>query len=81
MRRKNDWIDDLGCGGAILVLLGVLLLAFAIMCFEGWILMLLWNWLLVSLFGISTIGFWQGVGLILLLNLIGGFFKTTVSKN
>lgn len=81
MRRRNDWIDDLGCGGAILVLLGILLLAFAIMCFEGWILMLLWNWLLVSLFGISTIGFWQGVGLILLLNLIGGFFKTTVRKN
>lgn len=81
MRRKNDWVDDLGCGGAVLALLGVLLLAFAIMCFEGWILMLLWNWLLVSLFGISTIGFWQGVGLILLLNLIGGFFKTTVSQN
>lgn len=81
MRRKNDWVDDLGCGGAILALLGVLLLVFAIMCFEGWILMLLWNWLLVSLFGISTIGFWQGVGLILLLNLIGGFFKTTVRKN
>ena len=81
MRRKNDWVDALGCGGAILVLLGVLLLAFALMCFEGWILMLLWNWLLVSLFGISTIGFWQGVGLILLLNLIGGFFKTTVRKN
>ena len=81
MRRKNDWVDDLGCGGAILALLGILLLAFAIMCFEGWILMLLWNWLLVSLFGISTIGFWQGVGLILLLNLIGGFFKTTVRKN
>lgn len=81
MRRKNVWEDELGCGGAILVLLGILLLAFAIMCFEGWILMLLWNWLLVSLFGISTIGFWQGVGLILLLNLIGGFFKTTVRKN
>lgn len=81
MRGKNDWVDDLGCGGAILVLLGILLLAFAIICFEGWILMLLWNWLLVSLFSISTIGFWQGVGLILLLNLIGGFFKTTVSKN
>lgn len=81
MRRKNDWIDDLGCGGAILVLLGILLLAFAIMCFEGWILMLLWNWLLVGLFGISTIGFWQGVGLILLLNLIDGFFKTTVREN
>ena len=77
MRRKNDWIDDLGCGGAILILL----LAFAIICFKGWILMLLWNWLLVSLVGISTIGFWQGVGLILLLNLIGGFFKTVVREN
>ena len=81
MRRKNDWIDDLGCGGAILVLLGVLLLAFAIMCFEGWLLMLLWNWLLVELFGLAVINFWQGVGLILLLNLISGFIKTTVGKN
>ena len=81
MRRKNDWIDDLGCGGAILVLLGVLLLAFAIMCFESWLLMLLWNWLLVELFGLAVINFWQGVGLILLLNLISGFIKTTVSKN
>ena len=81
MRRKNDWIDDLGCGGAILVLLGVLLLAFAIMCFEGWLLMLLWNWLLVELFGLAVINFWQGVGLILLLNLISGFIKTTVKRD
>jgi hypothetical protein len=81
MRRKNDWIDDFGCGGVILILLGLLFLAFAIMCFEGWILMLLWNWLLVSLFGISTIGFWQSVGLIFLLNFIGGFFNLAIGKN
>ena len=81
MRRKNDWSDNFSRGGAILVFLGVLLLAFALICFEGWILMLLWNWLLVSLFGISAIGFWQGVGLILLFTLVGGFFKTTVNKN
>lgn len=81
MRKKNDWIDDLGCGGAILLLLGILLLAFALCCFEGWLLMLLWNWLLVELFSLSAIGFWQGVGLVLLLNLIGGFFKTTVKRD
>lgn len=72
-----DWLDDLGCGGAILAILGVLVLALGIFCFEGWLLMSLWNWLLVG-FGLAEISFVKGCGFVLLLNLIGGFFKSTI---
>ena len=40
----------------------------------GSIVMLLWNWLLPSLFGWNQIGFWQALGLLLLCRiLLGGF--------
>jgi hypothetical protein len=31
---------------------------------------LLWNWLVPQIFGLPKIGFWQTVGLILLVNLL-----------
>ena len=31
---------------------------------------LLWNWLVPEIFGLPKIGFWQTVGLILLVNLL-----------
>lgn len=37
-------------------------------------LMLLWNWLMPVIFGLTTISFWQAVGLLLLSRiLVGGF--------
>ena len=72
-----DRLDALGCGGAILVILGVIMLALSIFCFEGWLLMTLWNWLLVG-FGLAEISFIKSCGFVLLLNLISGFFKSTV---
>lgn len=32
----------------------------------GWAVMLLWNWLMPEIFGLPTIGYWQGWGLVLL---------------
>ena len=52
----------LGIAGAIL--LGLLF---------GNLIMWLWNWLMPSLFGLRTIGFWEGLGLFLLAKLIFGF--------
>lgn len=40
----------------------------------GCCVMLLWNWLIPALFGLSTITFWQAAGLLLLSKiLLGGF--------
>jgi hypothetical protein len=70
-------MDDLGCGCAILAFLGIIVLALGVFCFEGWLLMALWNWLLVG-FGLAEISFIKGCGFVILLNLIGGFFRSTV---
>lgn len=53
-------------------LVGLLVYGFVI---EPLLVMWLWNWLTPSLFGLTTIGFWQAFGLSWLCNLL---FKTSV---
>lgn len=38
----------------------------------GWIVMMLWNWLMPELFGLSAISFWQAVGLLVLCKILFG---------
>jgi hypothetical protein len=40
----------------------------------GWIVMRLWNWLLPPLFGLSSITFWQALGLLALSRILFGGF-------
>jgi hypothetical protein len=42
-------------------------------------LMLLWNWLMPVIFGLSEISFWQAVGLNLLASIL--FARTTTTNN
>ena len=42
-------------------------------------LMYLWNWLMPTIFGLPTIGFWQAVGLNFLASIL--FNKTTTKKD
>jgi hypothetical protein len=58
------------CGGGSVGCLGVIIclvltggLIFGSFCLEGWVLMLLWNWLVVELFGAPTLGYWLCVGI------------------
>jgi len=44
----------------------------------GWTLMLLWNWLMPTIFGLPLITFWQAVGLNLLSTIL---FKSTSFKS
>jgi len=36
----------------------------------GWVVMLLWNWLMPVIFGLPRIGYWQGWGLVLLSHIL-----------
>jgi hypothetical protein len=36
----------------------------------GWLVMLLWNWIMPAVFGLSTITFWQAWGLVILAHLL-----------
>jgi len=40
----------------------------------GWIVLLLWNWLLPPLFGLPEITFWQALGLLALCRILFGGF-------
>ena len=39
----------------------------------AYVVMMLWNWLMPSLFGLSIIGFWQALGILVLAKLFFGF--------
>ena len=70
-----DLYETCGCLMATLILIFIVVLALAIVfgafCFEGWIFMLLWNWLAVELFGATALGYWVCVGIVFALNFIG----------
>ena len=58
----------------ILLIIGVLMLA---MILFGGPLMVLWNWLMPTIFGLTEITFWQACGLQLLATIL---FKSTSLK-
>lgn len=79
MKYSKDNLSDLGCGGLILVVLLIIALAFGIMCFEAWIAMLIWNYVVVALFvALPIIGFWQMFLILMLINIVFGGLKTVV---
>lgn len=50
-----------------------IILGIGLAFFVGYILMLLWNWLMPELFGLPALGYWQAIGLLLLAKIIFGF--------
>jgi hypothetical protein len=51
-----------GIGGFAIAVMGAF--------FFGFILMLLWNWLMPAIFGLPNITFWQGWGLVILTHIL-----------
>lgn len=76
--------DACGCVGATLIIILTLVLAlgigFGTYCLEGWLLMLVWNAVANGMFGLPTLGYWASVGIVWVLNLIGGAFKIKIKK-
>jgi hypothetical protein len=50
--------------------LGALVTLIVISALSGFIVMLLWNWLVVSIFGLGEISWLQGWGIMILSNLL-----------
>ncbi|AOW21893.1 Asp23/Gls24 family envelope stress response protein [Urechidicola croceus] len=68
-------------GWVLLIILGVVGLAILL----GFVIMWLWNWLMPDLFGLTTITYWQAVGIFalskILLGSFGGGCKNNDSKD
>lgn len=60
----NDAIATIAAGLVAGLVLTVLIILF------GFPLMLLWNWLMPTVFGLPTITFWQAVGFNLMGNIL-----------
>lgn len=56
-------------GFVILILIAVFILLF------GYVFMWLWNWLMPELFGLTTIAYWQAIGLLVMAKLLFGGFE------
>lgn len=54
-----------------------ILIAFLI----GYVVMWLWNWLMPDLFGLTTITYWQAVGILILAKLFFGFGDCSSNSN
>ena len=49
---------------------------------EGYVFMLLWNWLVPLFWSAAPIlGFWECIGIILLINLIGSILRSALGLN
>ena len=83
--KVSELYDNCGCLLATLTLIGIFILAaglaFGIFCFEGWIFMLLWNWLAVELFSAPLLSYWICVGIVAALTFIAGLLRPRVSVN
>ena len=77
----NAW-ENYSMGVAILAIIGIVIGAiawiFGIMCLQTWLVMLLWNWVAVDLFGAPVLSFWVAFGLRWLCSLL---FKSKVTIN
>jgi len=59
-----------------LYIISHLFLGLAMMAGMGGIIVLLWNALIPSIFGLSAINFWQAVGLFILCRILFGSFDS-----
>ena len=87
MKNSIDGIyETCGCLlGTIIIILCIALvlgIVFGVFCLQGWIFMLLWNWLAVSLFNAPALGYWVCVGIVFALNFLGRliFGRTRVNR-
>ena len=62
-------------------IIGMILLGIAAAFFFGFIIQLLWNWLMPLLFGLMQITYWQGIGIFLLSSILFGRMGGRSSHN
>ena len=82
VKKLMDIWEDYPTGLAILAIIAVVIFAiawtFGLMCLQSWIVMLLWNWVAVGLFGAPALSFWVAFGLRWLCSLL---FKSKLTVN
>lgn len=72
MNDKKFWLKKI---------IGFTILGLAIGALLGWVVMSLWNCVLVAVLGVKVITFWQALGILLLSKILFGGFHKKWSNN
>ena len=64
------WWEDRTLAQKILMGIGFGILGLGFLALCGWVVMLLWNWLMPDIFGLKTLTFWQASGLLVLTSIL-----------
>jgi hypothetical protein len=75
----GELMKDLLSG--LLVGVGAVALVAVLNFLMGWVVALLWNWLMPAIFGLTTITYLQGVGLMFLSGMLFKSSNTSKSKS
>lgn len=67
--------NDKGCLYYVALILIAIVVACAALALEGWLLMMLWNAVIVPWLGWSALNFWWSVGIITICNILFGGSK------
>ncbi len=74
--RMGAWWEDRSLPQKILLGIGMGILGVGFLFLFGWIVMLLWNWLMPDLFGLKRLNYWKAWGLLALSTILFKGFHT-----
>ena len=57
------WWEERSLPAKILLGIGFAIAGLALLALLGWVVMLLWNWLMPEIFGLPSVSYWQAWGL------------------
>ena len=60
------WWEERTLPEKVVLGIGFGILGIGLLAVFGWVVMLLWNWLMPEIFGLKTVSYWQAWGLLIL---------------
>jgi hypothetical protein len=68
----DGWWEERNIALKILAVIGFVILGVGLLFLFGWVVMLLWNWLMPDIFGLKTLTYWKAWGLLALSCILFG---------
>ena len=68
--RFDGWWEDRSLPQKIFLGIGFGVLGVGLLALCGWVVMLLWNWLMPELFSLKRLNYWQAWGLLALCTIL-----------
>ena len=68
--EMDAWWAERSLPQKVLLVIGFAILGAGLLFLFGWIVMLLWNWLMPDIFGLKRLTYWQAWGLLILSSIL-----------